>query len=221
MATFGYWNIRGLAQPIRFLLAFTDTEVTEQRYEYGPAPTWSRAAWEDVKYTLGLDFPNIPYYIDAEVKLTQSLAIMRHVARKNNLDGNNEREKARIDLIEQQLSDYRGAFSGMCYNPDFDALKVNYLKNLPARLKALSDFLSAYQWLAGETFSYVDFILYEFLDQTRIFSPSALDDFANLREFVERFENLPKIAAYLKSDKYLKWPLNGAMAQWGGRDSKK
>lgn len=181
----------------------------------------SRAAWEDVKYTLGLDFPNIPYFIDADVKLTQSLAIMRYVARKNGLDGANEQEKARIDLVEQQISDYRGAFSGMCYNPDFDTLKVEYLKNLPTRLKLLSDFLGAHQWLAGQNLSYADFILYEFLDQQRLFSPAALDDFANLRELVERFENLPKVAAYLKSDKFLKGPINGARAQWGGRDSKK
>jgi glutathione S-transferase len=36
----------------------------------------------DEKFTLGLDFPNLPYIIDAEkdVKLTQSMAIMRYVA---------------------------------------------------------------------------------------------------------------------------------------------
>lgn len=36
----------------------------------------------DEKYTLGLDFPNLPYLIDNEkdVRLTQSMAIMRYLA---------------------------------------------------------------------------------------------------------------------------------------------
>ena len=61
---FGYWGIRGLAQIPRLLLTYTG------------------AAWEDVVYTdesqwwtndkqkLGLDFPNLPYLIDGDLRLT-------------------------------------------------------------------------------------------------------------------------------------------------------
>jgi glutathione S-transferase len=31
---------------------------------------------------LGLDFPNLPYLFDGDIKLTQSNAILRHVARR-------------------------------------------------------------------------------------------------------------------------------------------
>jgi len=41
----------------------------------------------DIKHSLGLDFPNLPYYIDGEVKLTQTNAILRHISRKHGLDG--------------------------------------------------------------------------------------------------------------------------------------
>ena len=33
-------------------------------YEQGGAPDFSRAAWTDVKETLGLEYPNLPYLID-------------------------------------------------------------------------------------------------------------------------------------------------------------
>ena len=46
-------------QPIRLLLAHTGTEVEEKRYNIGPAPEYDRSEWMNVKYTLGLDFPNV------------------------------------------------------------------------------------------------------------------------------------------------------------------
>ena len=33
----------------------------------GPGPTYDRSAWMDVKFTLGLDFPNLPYYMEKNV----------------------------------------------------------------------------------------------------------------------------------------------------------
>jgi len=46
--------------------------------------------WFDEKFNLGLDFPNLPYFIDGDVKLTQSMTIIRHIGRQNDLLGNNE-----------------------------------------------------------------------------------------------------------------------------------
>ena len=48
-----------------------------------------REVWMDAKSRndVSLDFPNLPYWIDGNVKLTQSSAILRHLARKNGLYG--------------------------------------------------------------------------------------------------------------------------------------
>jgi glutathione S-transferase len=53
------------------------------------------------------------------VKLTQSSAIIRYIARKHKLDGATEEEKQRVDQIEGETGDMKGAFAGMCYNPNF------------------------------------------------------------------------------------------------------
>jgi glutathione S-transferase len=51
-----------LGQPIRLLVAYTEEEVEERKYELGP--NFDKSDWLKVKFTLGLDFPNLPYYID-------------------------------------------------------------------------------------------------------------------------------------------------------------
>jgi len=40
----------------------------------------------------------------------------------------------------------------------------------------------------SQQITFVDFIMYELLDQHRMFHPSCLDDFKNLKDFMDRFE---------------------------------
>jgi glutathione S-transferase len=73
--TLGYWDIRGRAQPIRFLLKYAGVEFNDKRYEFGPGSTLAqiesiRKYWLTDKSNLGLDFPNLPYYIDGDVKVS-------------------------------------------------------------------------------------------------------------------------------------------------------
>jgi len=207
--TLGYWNIRGLAQPIRLLLAYTETEVEDKRYTQPDE-------WFGSKFNLGLDFPNLPYYIDGDVKLSQSLAILRYLARQKNLVGASEAELIRIELFEQQLVDLNTEFVRLSYNPEFETLKVDYLKNLPASLQLLSTFLGERPYLAGDNLSYVDFIAYELLDKLLLLANDEVVKFDNFKQYLARFEALPTIAAYLKSDRFLKSPINGPTAKFGG-----
>jgi glutathione S-transferase len=71
--TLGYWNIHGLAQPIRLLLAYTKTDFVDHMPS---RPEW---AVEKAENAYGLEFPNLPYFVDGDVKLSQSSAIMRHL----------------------------------------------------------------------------------------------------------------------------------------------
>ncbi|CAG2165791.1 unnamed protein product [Oppiella nova] len=215
--TLGYWDIRGLAQPIRLLLAYTDTPFTDKRYKVGPKPDLDRSQWTNEKNSLGLPFPNLPYYIDGDIKITQSLAIIRHLSRKYQLMGNSVEEDNRISLVEQQLKDNNGAFTKICYNPNFETLKVDYLKQLPQSLDLLSKFLAERPYFAGERLTYVDFLAYEFLDQQKLFAPQLVSQYNNLVQYLARFESLPTIAKYMKSDRYIQWPLNNDSALFGSR----
>uniref|UniRef100_G3NXU7 glutathione transferase n=1 Tax=Gasterosteus aculeatus TaxID=69293 RepID=G3NXU7_GASAC len=98
-----------------------------------------------------------------------------------------------------------------------DNMKAGYLENLPKLLKQFSDYLGDRKWFAGDKITYVDFIMYELLDQHKMFHPTCLDDFKNLQDLLTRFEALEKIAAYMKSNRFMKTPVNGRVAKWGNK----
>ncbi|XP_060248888.1 glutathione S-transferase Mu 3 isoform X1 [Meriones unguiculatus] len=218
----GYWDIRGLAHAIRLLLEFTDTCYEEKQYTCGEAPDYDRSQWLDVKFKLDLDFPNVggfgqlPYLVDGKNKLTQSNAILRYIARKHNMCGDTEEEKIRVDIMENQIMDFRMQLVKLCYNSEHESLKPQYLEELPSQLKQFSMFLGKYTWFAGEKLTFVDFLTYDVLDQNRMFEPKCLDEFPNLKAFMCRFEALEKIAACLQSDLF-KLPINNKMAKWGNK----
>uniref|UniRef100_A0A8C1YX15 glutathione transferase n=1 Tax=Cyprinus carpio TaxID=7962 RepID=A0A8C1YX15_CYPCA len=211
-----YWDIRGLAQPIRLLLEYTGTKYEEKFYTCGEAPTYDKSCWFNEKDKLGMDFPNLPYLEDGDTKVVQSNAIMRYIARKHNLCGETEEAQMRVDILENQAMDFRNGFVQLCYG-DFDKNKTCYTEKLPGTLKQFSDFLGDRKWFAGDKITFVDFIMYELLDQHRMFDPECLDDYRNLRSFLDRFESLEKIVEYMKSNKFMKTPVNNKMAKWGNK----
>jgi len=210
----GYWNLRGLGQPIRLLLAYSGTDYEDKRYNIGPAPEYDQTEWLNDKQSLGLDFPNLPYYLDGDLKLSQSVAILRHIARKTKLDGQTDEERLRVDLVEQQLVDINNAIVRICYDPNFETLKVDWLKNLPQTLDLLSKFIGDRPFLAGESVTYVDFFAYEVLDKIKALAAEEFAKVDNLTKYVERVESLPQVANYLKTTP--KGSFNGPMAKWGG-----
>nr|XP_048299425.1 glutathione S-transferase Mu 4 isoform X5 [Myodes glareolus] len=130
----------------------------------------------------------LPYLIDGPHKITQSNAILRYIARKHNLCGETEEEKIRVDILENQAMDVSNELARVCYSPDFEKLKGEYLEQLPGMMKLFSQFLGKQTWFVGEKITFVDFLAYDILDLHRIFEPKCLDAFPNLKDFVARFE---------------------------------
>ena len=96
------------------LLDFFKLVATNQIESFVSAPDFDKSCWFDNKFSLGFDFPNLPYFIDGDIKLTQVIfdiialapfivkrlkekkdgenefqthAIMRYIARKHDLCG--------------------------------------------------------------------------------------------------------------------------------------
>uniref|UniRef100_A0A8C0YYG5 Glutathione S-transferase n=1 Tax=Canis lupus familiaris TaxID=9615 RepID=A0A8C0YYG5_CANLF len=206
-----------LAHAVRLLLEYTDSHYEEKKYTMGDAPDYDRSQWLNEKFKLGLDFPNLPYLIDGAHKITQSNAILRYIARKHNLCGETEEEKIRVDILENEVMDTRIYFARICYSPDFEKLKPEYVKAIPNKMKLYSQFLGKRPWFAGEKLTYVDFLVYDILDLHRIFEPTSLDAFPNLKEFMARFEGLKNISAYMKSSRFIPGPLFLKIAMWGNK----
>ncbi|KAE8623525.1 hypothetical protein XENTR_v10005642 [Xenopus tropicalis] len=131
--------------------------------------------------------------------------------------GESEKEKMYVDLIENQTMDFRMGLVVIAYNPQFETLKGPYLEKLPIALKRFSCFLGDRSWFAGDKITFVDFVVYDVLDQHQILEPTCLQNFKNLQDFLKRFEALPAIDAYMKSSRFMKMPLNNRMASWGNK----
>jgi len=210
-----YWDIRGLAQPARMLLGYLGEDFEDRMYSCGEAPDFDKTCWTDVKETLGLDFPNLPYLMDGDIKITQSNAIMRYLGRKNGMDGQSETEKVRVDIIENQAMDFRNGFVGLCYRSvPFAEKAEKYKANVKSILTRFDKFLGDFKFFAGDKITFVDFIMYELLDQHRIFDATLLDEFHKITAFMKHFEEEPKIASFMKSSKCFKGPINNKMANF-------
>ena len=211
---FGFWTIRGLGQPIRLLLKYTGTDFEEISYQQGGPPEFSRQEWFSAIPKLGLDFPNLPYLIDGDFKLTQSNAILRYIARKHGLCGRTERQMAIVDMLENEAMDFRNEFVQLVYDPNMASMKADYLHSVDARIQRFSLYLGDKPWFTGDEITFPDFSLYELFDQHRLFEPTILDKYPNLKNFLDRFEALPAIKAYLSSDQFKKRPVYNTPALW-------
>merc|ERR1719259_253989 len=172
----------------------------------------------NVKYSKGLDFPNLPYFIDGQVRLSQSHAIMRYIARKHGLAAKSDGEQTRLDLLTEQCMDFRNGWVTLVYgrNGTYEQQKESYIAGLPAKFKAFEDFLGANPWFAGANITFVDFHMYELLWQHSKFVPEIIAKYPKLGAYVKRFEDLPKIKAYLASPRFQNLPMNVIAAGFGG-----
>jgi len=205
--TLGYWAIRGLGSPLRYLLHYTGTEFEDKQYEVGPDPATGKDCWLKVKNTLGLKFPNLPYWIDGDVKLSESAAIMKHIARKHNLAGSCEEDFIQLDVADGVMYDIGLHMVLMCYSPNaaaFEAMKGPFSAELPNRVEKLSKLIENKNFLLGDKISYADFTLFELLERLLAFEPNCLANFSNLVAFHERVATLPAIAKYMNSPSFLK-----------------
>jgi len=214
----GYWKIRGLAQPIRLLLEYTHTPYENKYYEVGPAPEFDRSGWLNEKFALGLTFPNLPYLLDprTNLKLTQSNAILLYLGQRHQLAGDNAVEAAVVNMVLGHVYDLRDQISRLAYNAKYDDLKADFFSgSMKTNIAEIESFVAdGRKWAAGHKLSIADFVLYEVMSVCREMNPESLASAPKIQEQITRFESLPAIAAYLKSDRYFAHPINNGTASF-------
>ena len=163
----GYWKMRGLAQPIRYLLEYTEHPYDEVAYEQGNAPDFSVAEWTKDKGNLGLDFPSLPYLLDMndgkEVRLTDTYTIMQYLAEKYapELLGGSAEKSAELDMVYAQLKDVKQSITGPCY---VGSDRKTLVEQSKSKMKPLVDYLGKKEYLFGEELTFLDFYMLELCD---------------------------------------------------------
>jgi hypothetical protein len=80
-------------------------------------------------------------------------------------------------------------------------VKGDYIASLDGKYQAFSKFLGDRPFFACHNITHPDFHMYEMLCAHDKLAPGVLDKYPNLVAFMRRFEELPNLSAYLKSDK--------------------
>jgi glutathione S-transferase len=204
-----YFPIRGRAEPIRLLL-----EDMGVPYRNEPVDI---KQWRKIKAET--PFGKVPLYHEGQLEIAESHAIMRHLARRYDLYGNDELEGTRCDVVQEVLHDAVEQFAELMWNPDFAQVRDDFIqKRLRPMLTNLQQYLqdadgSPVHWVGrGNTF--VDYIGYVWLDMVRALAKEVLQEFPRLWNLYQEFEKRPRIRAYLESDR--RYPtITLAMAYFG------
>lgn len=192
--TLGYWKIRGLAQYLRHLLSYTETEFQEIQYD-------NQDRWfKEDKLNLGLDFPNIPYLIDGDFKLTESSAIAKYIIKrsgKTDLLGKNTRDQGKVDALISVINDALKDIRGLFWNKDHETLKIELLEKARPKFNYIKDFVGDRQFALGYL-TLVDFVLAENLAYFETLFPSEHKTYDFWWRIRHNFEELPGVKAYYK-----------------------
>jgi len=216
----GYWPLRGYGEPSRLLLRYTETEWTDAEI---PLTEEGMKSWfGDKKLNLGLDFPNLPYLIDGDVKVTQSVAVIRHLGRKFNL-APSEADQTKADMFEQNISDLRESLSRIAYGSkdQFEAKKKEFVDKLPARVEEIGNFIGAGPYALGERITYVDFMALEYLDNLSHFSPETFES-GPVPDYINRMKSLPALKKFYESENcsHKTYAINAPFSNWPGWPTK-
>lgn len=212
--TLCYWAIRARGEIPRYLLRYSGVEWTDDRI---PATQEGFARWGAEKFTSGLDLPNLPYVIDGDIKVTQSVAVHRYLGRKFGLvPGDDEKDIVKCDMIEQEAMDLRADFQKLCLDEAFEEKKAAYIEKLDGKLGILDKYIGAGPWVIGEKLTYVDFMVYEFVSQIRKLTPETVDKNENIVKLLNAFEALPQLKDFFNSEEYKTTPCHPPFAKFIG-----
>ena len=150
--------------------------------------------------------------MDGDIKLSQSTAILRYIGEKYEMNGKDIQQKALVDMVLAEAMDMILRVVPVAYSSEFDNKLPELLEKEPYYFKRLEAFLKGKKWFAGDDLTICDFPMWNVLEIFTLFEPTYLDDFPLLKDFLKRFESLPAIESYMKSDEFIHWPVFGGVS---------
>lgn len=196
--TFNYFNGRGRAEISRLIFAAAGVEFTDNRVE----------DWPHTK----ADTPvgQLPYLeIDDKLKLPQSLAIARYLAREYNLAGKNNLESAKADAVVDTCIDLMTGFYNKVFMvsdaKDKDAALKIFISEGGEAVKGLGKIVTLINsygsggYSVGKHLTWADLFIHECTSQILKYHENALNDFPVLRSNRDLVEKNDRVAKYLKN----------------------
>jgi len=193
-----YFNGRGRAETTRLIFAAAGQKFEDIRYEDDE--------WPSHKSQMPLG--QIPVLEVDGVKLPQSIAIARFVAKQLNLAGKDNLEQAKIDAVADTLTDLLNNFAPILWHEEDEVKKKEkaskfIAEELPKHFKNLEALAHSYgnggPFFVGNHVTWVDFYAYDTVENLLEIEPNLFTDNPWLQTNRQEVEKLPNISAYLKS----------------------
>lgn len=190
-----YFDARGLAESIRFLLSYGNIEFEDVRVDFKD--------WAQLKTTM--PFGQMPILEVDGKNVFQSAAICRYLAKQVKLNGSNDWEDLEIDSVADTISDLRVKLSGSFYEQDEERkakLKQMHVnETMPyyfSRFDGIAEKNGGY--LANGKLSWVDLYLVAILDTwaTVYEVNDVLEKYPNLQKVRKNVCEVPAIKAWIE-----------------------
>ena len=192
-----YWPIKARAFAIRMLLAAADAKYENEFVT-------DKAVWGETKAQLQKDtefgaYANLPYLVDGDQTLYESMAILRYVARAFGFFANEGKAAVAQDIFENVLQDIMSAVPKARFGPnpkeDLEAWAKNY-----AKWEGINAALSKSKFLTGDSVNYVDFLALNYLDIMVEWSSDIYEKYENIARFKkDLLATSESLAEYYKS----------------------
>jgi len=196
--TLGYWAVRGRAEVLRLLLEYTGQAYTEKQYT-----DFTEWFGKD-KQAFGFDFPNLPYLLDGDTKLTETDAIALYIAVKGGkpeLFGKDVKSKIALLQLKGVFNDLAKDLMELLHNKDYENQKGESLKTkIYPRLDNIVKYLGDKNWLLGDL-SVLDLGSYSLLQALAQVDVGLWDKYPTLKALKERVAAIPELQDYLSSDR--------------------
>ena len=205
-----YFNVRGLAETSRILLALGGEEYEDFRYPLEVIDISKHEMKKEEFDTdkaagkLSLSLNKVPALEVDGVTIPQSKAIERFLARRFNMMGENELDAARIDSICECVRDFKDMYQKVRFLPEAErseGMNQWFTVTLVERLGLLENLLGEEGFSVGDKLSLSDVVLFCFITQffdNKEAAYNATLATPRLRKIVDSVSQNEKVVTWLK-----------------------
>jgi len=184
-----YFDLRALAEPIRLVFVQAGIPFEDVRIKHEDWP----------QYKDKMSFGQMPVLEVDGKQLTQSMSILRYVARKYGLEADDEWDRAVGDELATSWLDMQARSIGAWMETDKELQKQKFQQLIDEfvkpRLKIMDGYIakSPSGFLAGNKVTWADFFVYNTLDLITDFLKVSLSPYPHVEKFFHKIHELPKV----------------------------
>ncbi|EAS02508.1 glutathione S-transferase, amine-terminal domain protein (macronuclear) [Tetrahymena thermophila SB210] len=202
--TLGYWALPLRGQPIRYIFELAKFPYQQTLYTSATASNW----FGKDKQELGLDFPNLPYLIKGDFKITESQNIVNYaidITKQQHLLGTGQKT-FKIDNIRFFCDELTSkVFLATRKSGEEKTTEINNV--LIPKFKYLHKQLGNNVYFFDNKLSLADIFAYTAINVFKLKFNEEYQQFSSTFDpFMKNFEEIPLIKEYHNSDRYPKMP---------------